>query len=444
MLVSTVTQSDSYHSDWPALPSLLPTSFPGVKTGRDRVVVDIDYDRLVQRMTQYFNPALSHEQMRHIAPQAVAPNKNFAGEAVREQLVKRGFLPDNIVRYCYRPFDMRWLYWEPEANFLEQHRPAYVQQPFKNNLWLEGRRKSRRPSFDRGYVVHTLSDNFGGGVSRFFPLYLSLEKKQFSFFETDGAALHPNLSVKAMVYAKELNVTAPNLFYHLVAVLHAPAYRQENAAALIQDWPHIPLPGSKNLLRQSALLGQKIVMLLNPEIKVPQVTTGPLRPDLETIAVLTCSQDDEAGSTKPDLTLTAGWGAAGRGGRVIPGPGQLAERDYTPVERAAIERGGAGLGLTLDQLDAYLGVTTYNICLNDTTYWSNIPVRVWRYTVSGYQVLKKWLSYREEAVLGRGLKPAEAELVTHIARRMTAIILMTPALNKNYQAVKRTLYRWPY
>ena len=46
--------------DWPALPELFPTSFPGVKTSRDAFLVDIDPDRLRARVAEYFDQDLSH------------------------------------------------------------------------------------------------------------------------------------------------------------------------------------------------------------------------------------------------------------------------------------------------------------------------------------------------------------------------------------------------
>ncbi|MDX1520256.1 MAG: type ISP restriction/modification enzyme, partial [Anaerolineae bacterium] len=359
---------------WPSIPSLFPKSFAGVKVGREDLVLDIDRDRLEQRLGHYFDPALPHDRVYHLAPKAMRSTRQFAAETVREQLQQRGFLPKNIVRYCYRPFDMRWLYWEAEANLLAQPRLSYVQQPFSNNLWLELRRRDKA-DFDRGYVVHTLADSFGHGVSRFFPLYLTLNHKQFSYFETDGADLHPNLTVKAMVYAKELGVTAPNLFYHLVTVLHTPRYRQENATVLRQDWPHVPLPDRKERLRQSAMLGQKIVMLLNPEIPVTTVTKGKIRPELAAIGLIhTRSIDDEAGKSRyPDPTLTTQWPRQDTG---TIDPVQLVQRDYTPAERAALEKGAAAAGLTVDQLDDYLGSHTYDVYLNETTRWANIPARV--------------------------------------------------------------------
>ena len=45
--------------------------------------------------------------------------------------------------------------------------------------------------------------------------------------------------------------------------------------------------------------------------------------------------------------------------------------------------------------------TTGSIYLNDWAYWRNVPANLWSYKLGGYQVLKKWLSYRERKVLGR-------------------------------------------
>ena len=51
-----------------------------------------------------------------------------------------------------------------------------------------------------------------------------------------------------------------------------------------------------------------------------------------------------------------------------------------------------------------LGNTTFDIHLNDRAYWRNVPSAVWSYKLGGYQVLKKWLSYRERGVLNRQLR----------------------------------------
>ena len=79
-----------------------------------------------------------------------------------------------------------------------------------------------------------------------------------------------------------------------------------------------------------------------------------------------------------------------------------------------------------------------NAYLNDTAYWRNVPASVWEYTIGGYQVIKKWLSYRERGLLGRALTTDEAREVTHMARHIAAIVLLYPALDTNYMDVKQT------
>jgi hypothetical protein len=91
---------------------------------------------------------------------------------------------------------------------------------------------------------------------------------------------------------------------------------------------------------------------------------------------------------------------------------------------------------------ASLGETTYDIYLNDIAYWANVPAKVWEYTIGGYQVMKKWLSYREQPLLGRPLSLDEARAVTQMARRIAALLLLTPALDVNYQSVKAATYAW--
>ncbi|MDO9108398.1 MAG: N-6 DNA methylase, partial [Coriobacteriia bacterium] len=49
--------------EWPKLPEIFPVSFPGVKTSRDDFVVDVDHDRLVERICVYLDPAVSDAEI---------------------------------------------------------------------------------------------------------------------------------------------------------------------------------------------------------------------------------------------------------------------------------------------------------------------------------------------------------------------------------------------
>ncbi|MFN3324563.1 MAG: type ISP restriction/modification enzyme [Bryobacteraceae bacterium] len=415
---------------WPLLPELLPVSFPGVKTSRDDVVVDIDRARLVERMEAYFDPAVSHEEMRRRCPGAMESTARFRAEETRGYLIKRGLLRKNIVRFCYRPFDIRWLYWEPETKLLDEKRSEYFPHVHTGNIWLEARQRQPMDAFDRGYLVKVLADNFGNGLSSFFPLIIRNSST------LPGADQHvENLSPAADGYLESLGVPKSHLFYHAAAIMHSPAYRAENAGALRQDWPRIPLPANAEVLRRSACLGQELATLLDPETPAPQVSQGRPRAELRPIAVVSAV----SGTLNPDadLEVAARWGYAGRGGVTMPATGKAVEREYGADELELFRQGCGALSLSLEDLLQLLGPTTFDVYLNDRAYWRNIPAKVWTYTLGGYQVIKKWLSYREKAVLGRPITVEEARHVTATARRIAAILLMGPALDSAYQAARQ-------
>lgn len=90
-----------------------------------------------------------------------------------------------------------------------------------------------------------------------------------------------------------------------------------------------------------------------------------------------------------------------------------------------------------------MGERTCDIYLNEVAYWRNVPTGVWEYVIGGYQVMKKWLSYRESPLLGRPLTNPEVHEVEAMARRIAAILLLQPALDANYRRAKTDSYQWP-
>lgn len=83
-----------------------------------------------------------------------------------------------------------------------------------------------------------------------------------------------------------------------------------------------------------------------------------------------------------------------------------------------------------------------DVALNDAWVWENVPVPVWEYTIGGYQVMKKWLSYREFGVLGRALTLDEAREVSRMARRLAELVLLGPDLDASYARVQGDVWAW--
>ena len=412
-----VAVGDGWH-DWPSLPDLFPASFPGVKTSRDSFLVDVDRDRLKTRTADYFNSDLSHEEIARRYPTVMNTTARFDARLVRDSLLKRGS-PDEtgFVRYAYRPFDDRWLYWEADTKLLDEKRADYKPHVFEGNLWLVLQNKAR-PDLSPPLAISDIGDlnQMNSGVYC-LPAYL---RDAGLGSHVTGAQHRPNLSPAAQGYLERVGAGVDDLFHHTLAVMHDPAYREANADALRAEGPRIPLPGwpdgdqqgAAEDLAASAARGRELAALLDSDTPVPGVTTGTLRPEAAAVAVP--STTDGGNMTGDDFALTAGWGHFGSGQAVMPGQGRVVERPYTAHERAA-----------LGESARTLGDTTFDVHLNDRAYWRNVPAAVWSYKLGGYQVLKKWLSYREHKVLGRPLLPSEVQHFTDTARRIGAILGMT-------------------
>ena len=407
--------------DWPALPDLFPASFPGVKTSRDGFLVDVDLDRLKQRVSDYFDVDLSHEEITRRYPSVMKATARFDARVVRDALLKRGGpVESGFVRHSYRPFDNRWLYWEAETKLVDERRAEYKPHVFEGNLWLGSNKREIDEHFSHGTATPHLGNwKLGNWGIHFFPLWLQDEGLGLV---ADGTQCRPNLSLAAQQYLDSVGASLGDLFHHVMATLYSPAYRIANAGALRLDWPRIPLPGwldgladgAAEELATSAARGRHLVALLDSDTPVAGVTTGSLRPELTAIAVpMTTDGGNMAGD---DFAVSAGWGHFGTGEAVMPGQGRVVERDYTDDERTALA----------DAIPT-LGDTTFDVYLNERAYWRNVPATVWNYHLGGYQALKKWLSYRESKVLDRPLRPEEVQHFTDTARRIATITQLVNA-----------------
>ena len=418
--VRTAVSADWF--DWPALPELFPVSFPGVQTKRDSFLIDVDLDRLKERVVNYFDANLSHEEIARSYPVAMKSSSGFVvgdARAARSALLARGG-PDEggFVRFAYRPFDDRWLYWDTGRGLLGRPSSEYCSHAFRGNLFIEARERDTKEAFSRGTLVRTLADNFGNGFSSFFPMQL----RDDDIGNVDVAVRRPNLTATAQRYLDRLGLHFEDLFQHALATLHDPAYRTANAGALRMEWPRIPLPDwpdggggdAAGEIARSAARGRELAALLDSNTPVSGVTQAPLRPEIAAIAIP--STAGGRNMTDGDFAVTAGWGHFGQGDAVMPGQGRAVERDFSPDEHAE-------LGETIPAL----GERTFDIHLNGEAFWRNVPAAVWNYRLGGYQVLKKWLSYREHTVLGRSLLDNEIRHFMDTARRIAAILLLTRA-----------------
>lgn len=433
----------AHYREWPLMTELaaVPPS-NGLMEKRGGALIDMDPDKLATRMKSYFDRSLGWERYARLGYGMERKRAGMIPEVVRSQaIINEGFDANRIVRYALRPFDTVYAYYTSFPGIWNRSRRPYARQCVKGNSFLMTRPNAvASPEGNPICFTTVLGDNdFQRGHSYYFPIRLIPESstgktKKRQALHFDEEKWMSNLSASSKQYLRSLNCPNPDtdaksahlIWMHCIAIGYSPKYLAENSDGVRENWPRIPLPASRDVLLTSADVGWEVASLLNTEKGAVGVTSGKILPTLSCLGSIRKTDKGQLNPAIGDLEVTAGWGHGGKGGVCMPGKGKTESRTQTD-----------------GFLKERFGEQTLDVYLNDSVYWSNIPVPVWDYTIGGYQVIKKWLSYREKAMLGRGLKIEEAEYVTEMVRRIAALILLQPELNANYAAVKADVWQWP-
>lgn len=427
------------YANWPAINELCAEDpMLGLNENRQFALIDSDREYLAARIRDYLNPDVP---MGQIDSRLATRFAGFDPEKVRQRLMdRRPFDEKRIQRFQFRPFDMRYAYIETEPTFWNRSRPLLVSAAEAAAGFVLVRRRAPRALdgsalhfsnclvdqkvlFTDAYAIPFWLSNVAGKNGDDAPALFDLELDQNSH------TWRPNLSERALTYLRQLGVgdldtnkeSAVLIWLHALAIGASPLYVEQNGEAVRSDWPRIPLPESVQSLRESAALGRHLTALLNPDVPVPTVDAAPLEPYMRAVAAIERDDSKPLNRGKGDLAVTAGWGIV-QTRAVMPGAGKydIRARSY-----------GDNEGLSNEDQEI-LGEQVIDIYLNDSVAWRGVPSAVWDYKIGGFQVLRKWLSYREKRVLGRDLTTAEARTFTSIARRLTALVLMGPKLDTNY------------
>ena len=328
---------------WPTLPELMPVVFKGVQPGRGGSLVSVDRGPLKRQMRAYFDPKLSHSQVREAFADLMADEARYDADGMRQTLLakERYFDPQNVMPIDWLPFDVRWSYWEPEGKLLNEKRREFKEQVFPGNAFLACTQKPRKGEFPSPVVTTHLGSYYVfDPYTTYFPMVTRRS-------DLHGERIEPNIDPALLAELCETNSLprhaadghrvsaealrlAEDVFYHVLAVLWSPAYRKENEAALRQDWPRVPVPTEAALLQSSAALGRQVADLLMPDRPVTGVTVGQLRPDLRNLAVPSKvgggSIDEPA-----DTAVDAGWGFRGQKNAVMCGRGRRCRTRAAPM-----------------------------------------------------------------------------------------------------------------
>ena len=344
----------SQYLAWPALTELCAKApSNGLMEKRGGALIGIDRAALEKRMRDYYDPKVSWDELRTLKTGLTEDAARFNAKNARDKVTDaEDFEPEQLLRYALRPFDTRWCYYSSERPLWNEPRPTLWRQCWNGNSFLLTRMNCPRSpeGAPMSFTGCLCDDHYLTPDAVAIPLRLRAapaaqpRKKdgngEFDSVLQEAAPAYragrekttANLSRQARAYLAKLGINNPDdaetsswIWMHALAIGFSPAYLSGNLDGIRQDWPRIPLPDSKAALLASAELGGQVAGLLDTETALTGVANGKVRPELKTIAVL---------SSTANLSLTAGWGHAGKGRR------DHARQGEAPNTR--LHRGGIG------------------------------------------------------------------------------------------------------
>ena len=328
------------YSQWWSIREIFTAWQSGLKTDRDELFFDFESAALAERMRIFFNKSYGDDFKQQYR---IFPSSSFDIEARRDQAA---FNRNNIKKCLYRPFDERYLYYDPELT----SRPAYkvMYHMARQNIGVCLMRTPIPPSFTQCLVTRALLDlNFYAFQTYLFPLYLYPAEGEMQFEEGRRPNLNPEF-IKAASEKLGLEFVTDgrgdltktfgpeDVFNYAYAVFHSPTYRSRYAEFLKIDFPRLPLTSDRELFKALVEKGAELVSLHLMEASVLEQQRTKIKFDVS-------------------------------GSNV--------------VEKVTYSE------------------TAKRVYINKEQYFEGVPPEVWNFHIGGYQVAQKWLKDRKGRTL---------------------------------------------
>ncbi|MDY7005999.1 MAG: type ISP restriction/modification enzyme [Cyanobacteriota bacterium] len=331
------SNEDEYKEGWSVI-DIFPIYAAGMQTRRDNVCVDYDKEKLINR---FVDIAKNNNLVELKRKYQIKDTSYWTLENARLK-INVDEIKLKVQKYAYRPFDNRWVYYNPEIIERGDSRKELMRHLMEDdNIALLLCRQQTEPGFHHVFCSNIITERCAVSLKSreltyVFPLYIypDTERGQTNLFVEKTA----NLSSKILTAIQEklgYIPTPENIFYYAYAIFHSPTYRQRYAEFLKIDFPRLPLTSNNQLFQQLTTQGEALV-------------------NLHLLKNLPVFQQEE---------------------------------------KTAIDYQGDGKNLVKE---IRYDQTNEKVWINKNCYFTGVSQKIWEFKIGSYQVLDKWLKDRKK------------------------------------------------
>lgn len=339
-----------YEKSW-LIKEIFKLNSNGIVTKRDGLVIDFSPEALKKKLNLFNDPKKNDNEIANFFNLPLEDKDKWNLNRARAYLYKTGVEDKKLIQILYRPFDVRWIYFD-EVLVARLVRNLIFHLQEQNHAIVCGRAGLNVLGLD--WNLTTISkfptdlNLFSRGGGTIFPLFILRNGTEAIFFEGQANESEPLYSKEGKPYYKEENFTKEfrdfiNALYqqvflpeeilgYLYGILYSPSYRKKYAEFLKIDFPRIPFTPDKKIFQQLSVLGNELIQAHLMEGEVPDYPCGVY---------------------------------LGKGNNIVEKPRFVSEK-------------GKG-----------------KLFINQTQYFDDVPADVYNFYIGGYPVLDKYLKDRK-------------------------------------------------
>lgn len=373
-----------------SLTEMFKLSNSGIKTDRDSLFINYTKDEASKKFSKLLTGDFDDSFAKEFRV------KDSGSYKITERIKNKEFDETKIIKVLYRPFDERFVYYDPEV--ISRPAKKVTEHILKGSLGLVTCRQQSTFDFQHILVSKLITEVCTVSLQTKetgynFPLYLypntenNDDERLLDHDTKDTISRLPNLNLEIVsdiseriglkfTYEKtnEPKTFAPiDILDYIYGVLHSPTYREVYKEFLKIDFPRIPYPKDVEQFWQLVELGgqlRQIHLLESPKLAEKAKALGISYP--------------KSGNNKVTRKMTK------------------SSMGFEPNEGSS---------------------TTGKVWINDEQYFDNIPLVAWEFYIGGYQPAQKWLKDRN----GRTLNMSD---IKHYMNVIAALSLTDELMQK--------------
>jgi predicted helicase len=330
------TSGEKNYYKYPAVTDIFPVNSTGIKTHRDKFVIDENKKELERRLRFFADLSLSDEIVAQTFN--LKESSSWSLSKARKEVSNLSDVSSHIKEIIYRPFDQPYIAYH--SSLVERMRIEVMHHMLEENLALNTVRQVKTGDhWQHCLITDKITEccfisNRTSETSYSMPLYCYPDNEKIDLFSKLQTEKEPNISEAIINKLRKYYQPEPSpedILNYIYGILFSNVYRELFFEFLKIDFPRVPFTADYDLFQSIAELGQRLIdlhLLKSPELNQP----------------IAKYQGDD--------------------------------KDYIIIKPNYNE----------DEQRVYI---------NPTHYFEGISPEVWQYQIGGYQVLDKYLKDRK-------------------------------------------------